>query len=352
MVMLNKGTSTLSHGIWDITEVIAENQNTWIYFPLNPQSTLGGGKKYVQYTGTDATQWSKDVVPGIMGVQYKKVDAQKIGADSREGWICDVNKSSGCALVKTFKYEEGKTYPDSGASVQVYTFGNTGVLEVEVLGPLASLAPNDSVSLVENWYAARSKGPIYSVNSAGLITKPLDTAQTKPDTVVVEGSYGVFYPGKVRAILKKADGTEIAAADSYAVSPSDYFDLKDTLKVPAGAAKIVLSLYTADGKFVGNLDSSGVQSPTSGIAFDAPAARSVYGSALTIVKKANTLYIRVSFRGSYRMDLTSLDGKRLLSRMGQRPATYSVPLFQIPAGVICVRLHHEGKVEAKRVAVR
>jgi hypothetical protein len=323
-----------------------------VYFPLNPQSTLGGGKKYVQYTGSDVTQWNKDIVPGIMGVQFKKVNDQKIGADSKAGWICDVDKANGLAYVKTFKYEEGKTYPDSGASVQVYTYGTANVLEVEVLGPLTSLAPNDSVRLVENWYAARSKGPIYSVNSAGLITKPLDTAQTRPDTVVVEGSYGVFHQGKVRAIFKKADGTEIAVADSYAVAPTEYFDLKDTLKVPANAAKLFLALYTTDGKFAGALDSSGVQSPTSGIAFDAPAARSVYGSALTIVKKANTLYIRVSFRGSYRMDLTSLDGKMLLSRMGQRPATYSVPLFQISAGVICVRLHHAGKVEAKRVAVR
>ena len=73
MVMVNKGTATLNHGIWDITRGVAESQNTWVCFPLNPQSTLGNAKKYVQYAGSDATQWNKDIVPGIMGVQFKKM---------------------------------------------------------------------------------------------------------------------------------------------------------------------------------------------------------------------------------------------------------------------------------------
>ena len=358
MVMLNKGATTLNHGIWDITQSdcgnggSADKQNIWVYFPLNPNSSMTNGYvEYAQNGAQDKTQWNRDIVPGIMGVQYKQVVA-KIGADCKAGWICFVDRLDGYAYVKTFTYQEGKNYPDLGASVQVYTYKDFPNTEVEVLGPLTSLAPNDSVTLVENWYAARSKGPIYSVNSAGLITKPLDTAQTKPDTVIVQGAYGVFYPGKARAIFKKADGTEIAPADSYAVSPMEYFDLKDTLKVPAGAAKLMLALFEAGGKFVGNLDSSGVQSPSTNASFDGPAARGFHGNALAIVKKANALYIHAPCQGAYRMELTTLDGKRLISLRGRKPTVYSLPLSKIPAGVLCVRLWHAGKAETKRVMVR
>jgi hypothetical protein len=86
MTLVNKGTQALpAHGIWDITERICRNNNVldttniWLYFPLNPSSTMGGGKGYAQLQGTDASQWKPNTAPdGIMGVEYRRKEA-KIG---------------------------------------------------------------------------------------------------------------------------------------------------------------------------------------------------------------------------------------------------------------------------------
>jgi hypothetical protein len=352
MVMLNKGAAAFNHGIWDITQTECSNngtydkQNMWVYFPLNPNSSMSGGfVEYKQNGALDKTQWNKDIAPGIMGVQYKQVVA-KIGADCKAGWICFVDRLDGYAYVKTFTHQEGKTYPDSGASVQVYTYKDYTNTEVEVLGPLTSLAPNDSVVMVENWYAARSKGPVYSVNSAGLVAKPIIATQTG-STVKVQGSYGVFYPGKVQAIFKGA-GAEVAA-DSYAVSPNDSFVLNDTLKVAANATKLVLALFSSSGKLMGNLDSA-VITPV-GVS-GAPTESGLIGNPLSIVRKGNVLLIEAPYQGDYRIEFTSLDGKKLLSLKGQKPMTYSFPLSNISAGVICIRSHHAGAVDKRRVIVR
>jgi hypothetical protein len=353
MVMINAGTasSTLTHGIWDITQTDCKNNNTydkqniWVYFPLNPNSAMGANK-FVQYMdqGTDATQWHKDIAPGIMGVQYGQVVA-KIGADCSGGWICFMDRLDGYAYVKTFTYQAGKTYPDSGASVQVYTYKNYPNTEVEVLGPVTALAKGDSVTMVENWFAARTKGPVYSVNSAGLVAKPIAITQSG-SSVKVQGSYGVFYPGMVKAIFKNASGADVAAADSYAVSPKDSFVLNDTLKAVSGATKLALALYSS-GNLMGILDTAAI-TPV-GISGPSAAPCLSLDKPLSVSWKGNALLIGAPYEGSYRIDLTSLDGRQIMSLSGNKPTVHSVPLSNFSAGVLCVRSHFAGKVETKRV---
>jgi hypothetical protein len=356
MVMVNTSATTLTHGIWDITQTecgqgdTADIENMWVYFPLNPQSTLGHGKKYVEYQGEDTTQWNKDIVPGIMGVQYKQVVA-KIGADCKAGWICFVDRRDGYAYVKTFTYKEGKTYPDSGASVQVYTYSSYNNTEVEVLGPITALAQNKSDTMIENWYAARTKGPIYSVNTAGLVAKPISAANVTPSgsRVAVKGSYGVFYPGKVKAVLKSAAGAEVAVADSYAVAPTDSFVLNDTLKIVANVTKVCLVLSNSAGKVIGTLDSIAVTAV--GASGQVPFGASL-STPLSVARKGNSLVVTTPYHGDYRIELTGIDGRQLLSLRGQSPTTHSFELSNISAGVIFVRAHHAGMVETKRVVVR
>jgi hypothetical protein len=356
MVMLNKGTATLNHGIWDITQTDCSNngqtdfENIWVYFPLNPNSTLGHGKGYVQYEqngGNDTSQWNKNIVPGIMGVQYQSVVA-KIGADCKGGWVCFVDKLDGYAYVKTFTYQENKTYPDSGASVQIYTYNSYNNTEVEVLGPLTSMAPNDSVTLVENWYAARSKGPVYSVSSAGLIAKPMSATTQSGGNVKVQGSYGVFYTGKIKAIFKTS-GAEVAA-DSYAVSPNDSFVLNDTLKIAANATKIVLALYSSSGKLMGNLDSAAFTAI--GVS-DAPKAACFSNNKpLAIVQKGKSLVIDASYQKDYRLEMIGIDGRRLFSMRGSKPGIFSLPLTGLSCGVLFMKVYHGGIAETQRIFVK
>ena len=355
MTMANKGAKTLvPHGIWDITECVCMNNNAvdlsniWLYFPLNPGSTMGGGKGYAQLQGTDASQWKPNAAPGgVMGVQYGKKEA-KVGADSKAGWLCYVDRLGGYAYVKIFTYETGKTYPDSGSSVEVYTSGTTAFLEEEVMGPLVTLAPNDSTTMTQNWFAARSLGPVLAVNDAGLISNKL-TVQQSHDTARLQGTYGVFHQGNVKSIFKNASGTTVAVADSYAVSPSDSFAFKDTLKVAAGAVKLLLALYSADGAFIGNLDSIAL-TPVADIETIHKEERAD-NKALAIIHKGNILSIDVRFEGPYSIEVLGLDGRPQASFRGTKLGMYAVPCGRLSAGVYLVKARFPGATDSRMIVV-
>ncbi len=73
---------------------------------------------------------------------------QKIGVSVREGWGAYARK--GHLFVKTFGYIEGATYPDWGCSLE--TFTNDEMIELESLGPMMIVQPNEAVEHVEDWY--------------------------------------------------------------------------------------------------------------------------------------------------------------------------------------------------------
>lgn len=351
MTMLNKGTSTVKHGIWDITQSTCTNnnaadlQNIWVYFQRNPSSTLGQGKGYVQYTneGTDKTQWKPDAAPGgIMGVQFLQKTG-KIGADCKSGWICFVDQLDGYAYVKTFSYEKDKEYPDSGASVQVYTYSNLNMLEVEVLGPLTTLAKEDSVKMIENWYATRASGPVLAVNSAGLITKQL-TAQQSEDTITINGTYGLFYPGKIKiAYTYGLISAKMDIVDSIAVTPMDSLRLNKKYKLPPDATKLHLIAYDLKGKTRGTLDTVAVPSPVNvnnGTRFTTSTIKKV-----SLSRKHNLLNFTLNDNGPFTISILDINGKLHYT---QKTASKSVciTLKENSSKVYMVRVTGSGWVES------
>lgn len=81
--------------------------------------------------------------------QNKDIErAFKIGLKSEHGWAAYKNK--GCLFVKYFDadYENGD-FPDNGVNYETYT--NDKILEMETLGNIVSLKPDESVSVKEVW---------------------------------------------------------------------------------------------------------------------------------------------------------------------------------------------------------
>jgi hypothetical protein len=75
-------------------------------------------------------------------------------------------------FIKRFPYKKGAAYPDFGSSYE--TFTNADMLEMESLGPLVRLGPNESVEHVERWELVEgAKAP--KDDPAGLVraVKPL-----------------------------------------------------------------------------------------------------------------------------------------------------------------------------------
>jgi hypothetical protein len=72
----------------------------------------------------------------------------KIGLAHRMGWVGYLNR--GTLFVKHFEPPSpDKTYPDGGCNFE--TFTNQDMLEVETLGPLVTVGPNEVVEHVEHW---------------------------------------------------------------------------------------------------------------------------------------------------------------------------------------------------------
>ncbi|MCS6860702.1 MAG: DUF4380 domain-containing protein [Abditibacteriales bacterium] len=73
---------------------------------------------------------------------------QKIGVMASDGWAAYAR--NGHLFVKRFNFVKGATYPDFGASVEMFTNGD--MLELETLGPLTRLPPGAAVEHVEHWF--------------------------------------------------------------------------------------------------------------------------------------------------------------------------------------------------------
>jgi hypothetical protein len=74
----------------------------------------------------------------------------KVGYFNDAGWVAYVRGDA--AFVRRFEPATGKAHPDLGCNVETYS--GPRYLELEVLGPLVTLAPGDSTVLVERWELA------------------------------------------------------------------------------------------------------------------------------------------------------------------------------------------------------
>lgn len=72
----------------------------------------------------------------------------KIGLAHREKWIAYVLGET--LYIKTFDFQSNVQYPDGGCNFE--TFANAEMIEIETLGPVMTLRPDETVSHVENWY--------------------------------------------------------------------------------------------------------------------------------------------------------------------------------------------------------
>ncbi len=73
---------------------------------------------------------------------------QKIGVMVTDGWAGYGRNNH--LFIKKFTYVNGAQYPDFGCSVE--TFTNADMLELETLGPMTKLAPEQCVEHIEQWY--------------------------------------------------------------------------------------------------------------------------------------------------------------------------------------------------------
>lgn len=121
--------------------------------PLEPKGDHARGDllptySLVPWTFTDLSLPVWQPRRDFIGVEVKKAKiAQKLGITNYPGWSAYWN--DGTTFVKYAPVVPGARYPDLGSCFEVFT--NGAVIELETLGPLASIAPGRTVTHVEYW---------------------------------------------------------------------------------------------------------------------------------------------------------------------------------------------------------
>lgn len=100
------------------------------------------------YTDLSDSRWTLGKKFVQLRTDEKLGFPQKIGVANKQGWAGYLRK--GTLFVKRFPYIHGAKYPDFGCNFETYTSGN--FMEVESLGPMVTLARDQSAIYVEHWY--------------------------------------------------------------------------------------------------------------------------------------------------------------------------------------------------------
>ena len=239
--------------IWDVTQLNAGRRNPdgqWeinpqchVTTPVNPNSTFPRGYN-VMFGRDDNPQWQ--VRDGLFTADYQ-FQIGKVGLDSTAGWIAFANSESQVVLVERFAYQSDSDYPDGGASVEVWTIGSGEVgnlnyegsglylMEVEILSPLYTIPPGESVSFAIEWGACRC-GAVRHASEGGACSLASAAPDGAFDHIRFDG--GVFDAGNLELVWLDGDEQIIAARPLGSVDPLSRIQIDRKERRPDQAARL------------------------------------------------------------------------------------------------------------------
>jgi len=153
----NHGREPVTLAPWCLTVMAAGGT---CFFPLPPfkshsEALLPAGPLMLwHYTNPADTRWTWG--RRLIRLRHDpSLGPQKVGAFVHQGWAAYVNH--GNTFLKTFEADTSANYPDGGCNFE--TFTRHDMLEVETLGKLRSLHPNESAVHREAWRLVRQTPP-------------------------------------------------------------------------------------------------------------------------------------------------------------------------------------------------
>jgi len=238
------------------------NHDFWAFAALNPGSAYLNG--YHVYDGF-ATDPSFKPSGGLFRLNWKYLE-NEVWLDSTAGWVALVDGASHYAMVEKTKYFEAANYPGkatvifykNGPSVRMNADGmpyltSTSTeetpyyMEAELNSPMATLAPGQTYVMDSQWLPTRAgHDAMTTVTDASLVVRPLTAARTA-GKIELSGSFGVFFPGELRAFLYDAEGMEKNEVSLQAVRPQDAIEIHQTITANTDIARVSLHLIDSNG---------------------------------------------------------------------------------------------------------
>jgi len=135
---------------WAISVVTADGTAVMPQPAFRPHAEdLLPARPLVQWSFTDLTDSRWTFGRRLLGLTPDAGchEPQKIGAGNPDGWCALVRDD--VIFMKRFDWNPRASYPDFGCNNEFYTAGH--YLEIESLGPLTTLAPDESAEHIERW---------------------------------------------------------------------------------------------------------------------------------------------------------------------------------------------------------
>lgn len=249
------------------------NRNFWALAPLNPQSAYFNGYQ-VRSGLADDPSFSTE---GGMFLLHWLYLENEVWLDSTAGWLAVDDAATQYAMVEKFRPQERAEYPGkaslifykNGAAVTLDSSGKPILrdatpdeapyyMEAEVNSPMAELKPDETYEMQTNWFPTRIVGRITNVSDVGVIAGAI-TASATSDGVMISGSIGVFFPGKVVAHFEDGAGAEIKSSYLISVTPQAAVELRQEIKMQGAPKRVAIHLVDDQGKDRGCLGEAEIQ---------------------------------------------------------------------------------------------
>ena len=234
------------------------NHNFWAFTPANPRSSYLNSYHVRDGLANDP---SFSVKNGLFRLHWLYLESE-VWIDSPAGWLAVVDGTNKYAMVEKTRYYPNETYPDKATMIfykngptveldpqgmpQIARSGTEEVpyyMEAEMNSPMAELGPGQTYTMESHWFPCRLARDFHTVTDAAAVGTPLAVVRQGKE-LLLTGSFGVFYPGTLEAVLYNKGGEEKDRVSLQPVSPADLLDLHRTL--PAGDEIVRVSLHLID----------------------------------------------------------------------------------------------------------
>ena len=253
--------SVSQYNLSDATDPKQYNHEFRVFAPLNPNSGYLLGYHVRDGLANDPSYRVKD---GLFQLNWKYLESE-VWLDSTAGWIALVDGATQYAMVEKTKHIAGGDYP-SKATVIFYKNGPTVQLdakgmpylrlsslertpyymEAEMNSPMVTLGPGETYAFDTNWFPSRLAGDFNTVTEAGLVGKPL-VARRNGGKIDLSGSFGVFFPGELKAFLYNEGGLETSEVSLQAVHPQEPVTLRQPIEAAKNIARVSIHLIDGSG---------------------------------------------------------------------------------------------------------
>lgn len=231
------------------------NHNFWAFSPASSHSKYLDG--YYAQSGLSHSP-SYTVKDGLFTENWMYLESE-VWIDSSAGWLAVVDGSSQYAMVERFHHDPQADYP--GKATVIFYSNGPGIefsgdkvpslsssdpnetpyyMEAEVNSPMVRLDAGQSYVFETHWFPTRIS-ELKNVTNAGVIGKNLTAAWTGAG-LLLTGSFGVFFPGKLALRHFDVKGAWTGEVPLESVSPRHPLELHNEIHVPPETARVALHL--------------------------------------------------------------------------------------------------------------